>query len=347
MINVECINMYSVKKISILVLCFVCFQTAFAGGGGWTKQNSGTLAWLHSVYFVNPNKGWIAGSNGTLLTTADGGKTWEQIYHLSEDTIRDVYFSDALTGWLLCERNVYNLGDLPASYLLKTSDGGANWEKIDFTDGRERIARMFFAIGGYGFAVGEGGTLMVMQNDRKSWKKFPLPVRFLMLDGNFSDALNGAVVGGSGTILFTEDAGLTWKPATIAGSAKPRLNSVFFINQKTGWAAGAEGKIYATINGGKFWREQNSNVTKNLSDIFFINTAEGFAIGEEGTILHTTTAGNVWEVEETVSKHKLERIFFVGQKGFAVGFGGTILTYDATPKDEKLRSYQPELQKRN
>ena len=108
-----------------------------------------------------------------------------------------------------------------------------------------------------------------MQDDKKSWKKSPLPVRFLMLGGNFTDDLHGSLVGGSGTILFTEDGGMSWNQATVAGNTKTKFSSVFFINQKTGWAAGAEGKIFMTFNGGKFWREQGSNISKNLADIFF------------------------------------------------------------------------------
>ena len=84
----------------MLLLC-ACFQTAHAG---WTKQNSGTLAWLHSVYFTNQNKGWIVGSRGAFLTTDDGGRNWKQNEHFTEDAIRDVYFSDEKNGWLLCER---------------------------------------------------------------------------------------------------------------------------------------------------------------------------------------------------------------------------------------------------
>ncbi len=61
--------------------------------------------------------------------------------------------------------------------------------------------------------------------------------------------------------------------------------------------------------------------------------AEGWTVGDEGTILHTTTAGNVWTLENSKVKHRLEKVFFVGKKGFAVGFGGTILVYDESVKN--------------
>lgn len=313
------------KKIFVLIFCFVCFQTTKAG---WVKQNSGTFAWLHSVYFANQNKGWIVGSKGTFLTTEDGGKSWRQNKKFTEDNIRDIYFPDEKNGWLLCERNIYTLGDLSPSYLMKTSDGGASWEKINFTEGKDRIIRLFFAANGYGFAVGESGAFLAMQNDKKTWKKFALPVRYLMLGGKFTDNLHGSVVGGGGTVLFTEDGGLSWNQAKLADDPKTKLASIFFVDQKTGWTVGDQGKIYFTNNGGKLWREQSSNVTENLSDVFFVNTEKGFAVGDGGMILHTATAGNVWNVEKTDSKHKLEKVFFVGKKGFAVGFGGTILAYD-------------------
>jgi len=317
--------MNSAKKIFVLIVYFVCFQTVKAG---WVKQNSGTLAWLHSVYFVNQNKGWVVGSKGTFLTTENGGKSWGQSKKFTEDNIRDIYFSDEKNGWLLCERNVYNLGSQPPSYLMKTFDGGVSWEKNNFTEGRERIARIFFAKDGSGFAVGESGAFLALQNDKKTWKKIALPAPYLMLGGKFTDNLHGSVVGGGGTIFFTEDGGLSWNLAKLAGNPKTKLSSIFFVNQKTGYAVGEQGKIYCTNNGGKLWREQTSNVTENLSDVFFVNTEEGFAVGDGGTILYTATAGNVWNVEKTNTKHKLEKVFLIDKKGFAVGFGGTILRCD-------------------
>ncbi|MGI8640995.1 MAG: WD40/YVTN/BNR-like repeat-containing protein [Pyrinomonadaceae bacterium] len=331
------------RKILLVFLFLVCFQTAKAG---WVKQEANTLAWLHDVYFINENKGWIAGSGGTLLATADGGKVWKKIINFTEDNIRQVYFTDENNGWLLCERNIYNRGANSPSYLLKTSDGGKSWETINFTgNGRERIVKIFFNKNGFGLAVGEAGALSALQNDKKTWKKSPSPMRYLLLDGVFTDDSHGAIVGAGGTILFTEDTGLSWNPATVSGKSDAKLNSLFFINQKTGWTVGTNGKIYQTLNGGKFWREQNSTISLNLTDVFFNTTSEGWAVGDEGTILHTTTAGNVWASENTKSKHKLEKVFFIGEKGWIVGFGGTILNYDTT----KINNFstKPQLKQRS
>ncbi len=320
-----------IKKITVFFICLVCFQTTQAE---WIKQNSETMAWLRAVYFVNEKTGWIGGSGGTLLETTDGGKNWDRLRNFTSDTIRQIYFSDARNGWILCERDAYSLGANSPSYLMKTSNGGADWEKIDFTGGRrERIAKIFFTKSNLGFAIGETGAFFVLQTDEKTWKKQAAPVHYLMLDGVFTDDFNGAVVGAGGTVIFTENAGLSWTRATVQGDPKTRLNSVFFIGQKYGWTVGAQGKIFQTINGGKFWREQKTDTAADLNDVFFLDTAEGWAIGNDGVILHTTTGGNVWTLNASRVKHKLEKIFFIGKSGWAVGFGGTILRYDENRKN--------------
>lgn len=313
------------KKILIFVSILLCFQTANAD---WVKQNSGTLAWFRSVYFVNEKTGWIGGNNGTLLTTKDGGDSWKQPEKFTSDAIRQIYFSDENNGWLLCERDIFSLGANSPSYLLKTSNGGADWQRIEFTNGgRQRIAKVFFSQSGLGFAVGESGAIFILQEDEKTWKKQPSPVRNLLLDGIFIDKRNGVMVGGGGNIFFTDDAGISWTQANIFGTTDTKLNAVFFINKNNGWTVGAEGKIFQTVSGGKNWREQKSGVTKNLNDIYFKDTAEGWAIGDEGTILHSTTGGNVWTKENLKIRHKLEKLFSSGKEIWAVGFGGTILRY--------------------
>lgn len=329
-----------IKKISVLFLLFAFFQTARAD---WTKQKSNTLAWLHDVYFLNEQTGWIVGSGGTYLSTKDGGKTWTQNKHFNNDSIRQIYFTDEQNGWLLCEGDLYALGKNSPSYLLKTADGGATWEQVELANPqRKRLTKIFFNKYDSGTAIGEGGAFFSMSGDRKTWKQMPSPARYLLFDGLFTDDWNGVVVGAGGAIFYTEDAGLSWTKASVFGEPNAKLNSVFFINQKNGWTVGAEGKIFQTINGGKIWREQKSSVAKDLNSIFFNSTAEGWAVGNEGTILHTTTAGNVWASVDSKARHNLEKVTFTGKKGWAVGFGGTILSYDESRAQGNLSSPSPQ-----
>ena len=332
------------NKIFIFVSILICLQTANAN---WVKQKSGTLAWLHTGFFVNEKQGWIGGSDGTLLTTEDGGDSWKQREKFTSDTIRQIYFSDEKNGWLLCERDIYSLGANSPSYLLKTSNGGADWQKIEFTNNsRIRIAKIFFSENGLGFAVGESGTIFILQDDAKTWKKQPSPIRYLLLDGIFTNKRNGVIVGAGGHIFFTDDAGISWNQANIFGSPNVKFNAVFFVNKDTGWTAGADGKIFQSVSGGKNWREQKSGSTANLNDIFFKDTAEGWAIGDEGTMLYTTTAGNIWKKNELKIRHKLEKIFFSGRQGWAVGFGGTILRYDLSNQNKMTKMPAPVLIKK-
>ena len=313
-----------INKIFTMLLLIICVQAA---SGAWTKQTSNTLAWLKDVYFLDVKTGWITGSDGAFLETKDGGRNWRQTKKPTDDTIRQVYFADANNGWLLCERNRFDRGARMPSYAMHTADGGANWETVEFAEtGREFVTRIVFDKYGNGTAFGEGGAFFELPNNQKKWKKSITAFKYLLLDGVFSNETNAVIVGAGGTILFSEDAGASWNRANIEGDKSVKLNSVFFINQKNGWTVGANGKILQTVGGGKMWREQKSGISVNLNDIFFINTAEGWAIGDEGKILHTQTAGNVWVTEESKTTHKLEKVFFNGKKGWAVGFGGTILS---------------------
>ena len=61
--------------------------------------------------------------------------------------------------------------------------------------------------------------------------------------------------------------------------------------------------------------------------------------GTNGTLLHTTDGGAHWFVEPSNVSHALERLFVIDRShGWAVGFGGTILTYGSNSSAPKLKS---------
>ncbi len=254
-----------------LLLSAVCLLLAFtfhasAATSGWTRQSSGTMAWLHSVFFLNQNKGWAVGSKGVFLTTVDGGKTWQLKTRPTEDALRDVYFADDQNGWLVCETNVYELKakDEPLAYLMNTSDGGSTWKRVNIPDAdvNTRLVRAVFTHGGRGWVFGEGGALFATRDAGETWVRLRIPTRHLLLGGTFIDedrgwlvgagatidvkflsALEGWAVGNEGTVIHTSDGGLQW---TIeAGSTRHPLERVFFTDREHGWAVGFGGTIVA------------------------------------------------------------------------------------------------------
>jgi hypothetical protein len=86
--------------------------------------------WLSngSEYFLNANTGWRlkeppdAAGNYQLLTTQDGGSTWNSIARVSWKSAT-LDFIDAQNGWAIAR-------DALTSSLLRTSDGGRTWREL-------------------------------------------------------------------------------------------------------------------------------------------------------------------------------------------------------------------------
>ena len=49
------------------------------GNEGWRATRTGVFTWLNSVLFFDAKNGLAAGGRGSILKTADGGKTWTTI----------------------------------------------------------------------------------------------------------------------------------------------------------------------------------------------------------------------------------------------------------------------------
>src|SRR5437868_7033750 len=81
------------------------------------------------------------------------------------------------------------------------------------------------------------------------------------------------------------------------------LNAIQFVDKQEGWAAGADGVIWHTIDGGKHWERQSTGVRAALRSVHFLNPYTGWAVGREelpnaggsaGIILFTDDGGLHW-----------------------------------------------------
>jgi len=140
---------------------------------------------------------------------------------------------------------------------------------------------------------------------------------------SFPTKNEGWACGRWGTILHTEDGGLTW--VHQQSGTDYTLSSTSFIDSKNGWAVGDGGTILHTKDGGKSWVKQKSPVLYFLMGVHFANSQKGWIIGERTTILYTEDGGQTWQVQFKDKDFILKRVSFCDERnGWAVGEFGYI-----------------------
>ena len=118
-------------------------------GKNWASQPSPVDDWLKAIDFVNPNLGFIAGSNSALLRTDDGGTSWRRIELPFREKLNDVKFVSEKIGF-------------PVSMegrLRTTRDGGRSWRLLHDMGGGA-LTSLSFPGGRAGYAAGERGTIL-------------------------------------------------------------------------------------------------------------------------------------------------------------------------------------------
>jgi photosystem II stability/assembly factor-like uncharacterized protein len=140
---------------------------------------------------------------------------------------------------------------------------------------------------------------------------------------SFPTKNEGWVCGRWGTILHTEDGGLTW--VRQQSGTDYTLSSISFIDSKNGWVVGDGGTILHTKDGGKSWVKQKSPAIYFLMGVHFANRQKGWVVGERTTILYTEDGGQTWQIQFKDKDFILKRISFCDERnGWAVGEFGYI-----------------------
>jgi photosystem II stability/assembly factor-like uncharacterized protein len=108
------------------------------------------------------------------------------------------------------------------------------------------------------------------------------------------------------------------------------LRAVQFVDAKEGWAAGDDGVVWHTIDGGAEWERQSTGVRASLRSIHFLNAYVGWIAGREelpggrsdGVLLFTDDGGARWQRVLTGSMPGLNFVRFVDETtGYLAGDG--------------------------
>jgi photosystem II stability/assembly factor-like uncharacterized protein len=303
-----------------------------AAQSNWASVKSGSAGDLVAVYFTSAERGFVAGDNGYLAQTGDGGRTWtKQNIGASED-INEIYFRNDKNGYAVAGKKMF-----------LTDDGGRLWrEKTiynprDFRNATPEFLSVRFADKKRGFIVGSlikkvGGEdevvdslVMRTEDGGETWSRIIVPSKLELFHLVFVNSSRGWIVGDGGLILTTQDGGLSW--FTQNSRTKKPLYNVDFRDASEGYAVGKTGTILRTENGGQNWETVKTNFSNTLMRVDFADDKNGWIVGYGGTILRSDDKGKTWIKQENASKEHLYGLFMMKKYGWAVGAKGLIVQY--------------------
>ena len=304
----------------------------YTGDGGWVWQTPAPqIETLRAVVFVGDSEAWAAGDGGTLLRTADVGKTWSTQASGTDASLRGLSFADAECGWAVGTSldDSYNpVGNV----ILATSDGGLTWHQQD-AGVQSGLNAVSFVDRARGWAVGDAGTVLRTVDGGATWQSRGSGTTKKLLAVSFASAARGWAVGAQGAVLRTIDGGRTWR-AQHSGT-RARLTGVSFVDARHGWAVGFASTssldvVLATADGGATWHRRELPSWFEPLAVSFSDRRHGMVAGwasdDVGLIMATADGGAHWK-ERAGEPQTLEAIDLTGrQRALAVGAGGLIVS---------------------
>lgn len=244
--------------------------------------------------------------------------------------INDIYFVNQNLGFAV-GGNRYEEG-----YILKTEDGGQNWERIpnssiipNEASGLQTLNSISFYNDLIGEAVGHGGKILRTENGGNSWE--------MIINGTYENFNAIEMLSANKTIISSSGA---YADGSIFTSNNEWYNfdrqeftyafrGVDFINNDIGFLTGY-GIVQKTIDGGNSWEIMDLK-TDYFFDVDFVSIQTAYVCGWEGGIYKTNNQGETWKNIKPTNKvfanrQHYENIDFIDENtGVVCGYNGEVL----------------------
>ena len=319
-----------IRKTFFLIIVLAFAAQISNAQSGWVFNKSGGSGDLVTVFFTSSERGFVAGDDGYLAFTVNGGRTWVKQSVDTKDSINEIYFRSKDNGYLVAGKKMF-----------LTDDGGGSWHEIkiynpgDFKNAVPEFLSIRFADKKRGLIVGslldkdeEVVDSLVMRTDDggETWSRILVPSKRELFHLDFVNSSRGWIVGDKGIILVTYDGGLNWQ-IQKSGTTNALYN-VDFRDSDEGYAVGGKGAILRTENGGNNWETVATTFPETFLRVDFADDKTGWIVGYKGTILRSEDRGKTWVQQELNAKANLYGLFITKKFGWAVGADGLIVEYD-------------------
>ncbi|GMU85788.1 MAG: hypothetical protein AMXMBFR48_10300 [Ignavibacteriales bacterium] len=340
-------------------------QFPLSGTGVWTELNPKVPRVTYfGIHFFNKDTGWAVGDLGALIKTTDGGLSWKVIQTNTTKPLLKVrsyngqiVIATGYDGLILRSTDggetfvhilsrlgsMFDLWGLElindtvgwvcgATALLKTTDGGENWQRVNTPGYTGNMWWIDFFNEQYGFAAADGKVLRTTDGGN-NWEVLQAGDNRPLYSIDVIDSLHIAAAGYGGTNflaknIYSSDGGYTWVNGGFLTTEE--VNCIRYTDRDTGYLVMNGTGYFKTTDRGQNWVQVTNQIgeyelsivshnigysagsvlkiykaegnleswrklilNEDFSDVFFINEYKGFVLGK---ILYRTTNGGVsWE----------------------------------------------------
>src|SRR5687768_1610559 len=226
------------SSLNILMAATLNADPALSTDGGvtWTQLMTDLIYQRsYSVASFSDDEFVVGNDLSGMAYTTDRGITWVETLGPTRNVVQDIHFLTRSLGFAIGQKGM----------LLRTFDGGTNWEDISFG------TRSHFTIHGLtanDLWIGTNQRILHSVDTGITWTE-----KLVIASSNFNDVLALSsqrilAAATSGVIYRSNDAGTTWDTVYNAGS---QLRSIAQIDENTLMATGFNGIILRSADMGE------------------------------------------------------------------------------------------------
>ena len=251
------------------------------------------------VYIAAEGSAWGPGGERGLYKTSDGGKNWEKILEISENTgINNVIMDPSNPDIMFAtseqrRRHVFTkIGGGPESAVYKSTDGGKNWDTL--TNGLPSGH-----IGGMGIDISPVNPDFV----------------YIIMEAE----------GDKGGFFRSTNKGASWEKMSSHHSSGQYYNEIHCDPEDVNKVYSMETITQVTLDGGKTWKSLGNNKRHVDDHALWIdpdNTSH-FIIGGDGGVYESFDAGKNYLFKTNLPVTQFYRVAVDNDLPFYNVFGGT------------------------